>query len=95
MARLACLQLQIAAAFIIDTSSAIPQPISLQPCISTECKLSPTPDSGKKAVAEAGDIMVKLGTRDNWALLLMHAMRFIWPVCWWIAPQNFREGDLK
>jgi hypothetical protein len=41
--------------------------LRFDPDFAAECKLSPTPDSGKKAVAEAGWIMVKLGTRDNWA----------------------------
>jgi outer membrane murein-binding lipoprotein Lpp len=52
-----------------------------------ECKLSPTPDIGKKAVAEAWVVMVKLGTRADEAVCL--ALKLV------DYSTDFSEGDLN
>jgi hypothetical protein len=54
-----------------------------------KCKLSPTPDIGKKAVAEAGVIMVKLVTRSNWASVLMARNAVCLAISLWITPPTF------
>ena len=66
--------------------------IALHSYIQQECKLSPTHDSGKKAVAEAGAIMVKLVTRSNWASGLMARNAVCLAISLWITPPTFLKG---